>query len=265
MDNTCNNKKNDENINIVLKVKNLSAYFADNMVVKNISIDYYEKSINAIIGPSGCGKSTFLRSLNRIHETVLDARVEGNVILDNIDIYDPSVDPVEIRKKIGMVFQRPNPFPSMSVLENVIIGPKLHGGLSKNALIELAEACLRRAAIWDEVKDKLNKDGTSLSGGQQQRLCIARALALNPKVLLMDEPTSALDPIASAKIEELMKELKKHYTVVLVTHNMGQAARISDYTSFLMSGELIEHSETSDLFTNPKNKQTEDYIMRKFG
>ncbi|MBF0299018.1 MAG: phosphate ABC transporter ATP-binding protein [Oligoflexia bacterium] len=256
---------NDENKNIVLQVKNLSAYFADNKVVKNVSIDYSAKSINAIIGPSGCGKSTFLRSLNRIHETVLDARVEGQVILDDIDIYGSTVDPVEIRKKIGMVFQRPNPFPSMSVLENVIIGPKLHGGFSKNALIELAEECLKKAALWDEVKDKLNKDGTGLSGGQQQRLCIARAIALNPKVILMDEPTSALDPIASAKIEDLMKKLKKDYTVILVTHNMGQAARISDYTSFLMLGELIEHSATSDLFTTPKNKQTEDYIMRRFG
>ncbi|MBF0362332.1 MAG: phosphate ABC transporter ATP-binding protein [Oligoflexia bacterium] len=249
----------------VLKVDNLSAYFGDNKVVKNISIDYAAQSINAIIGPSGCGKSTFLRCLNRIHETVLDTKVEGNVLLDGADIYESTIDPVEVRKKIGMVFQRPNPFPGMSVFENVIIGPKLHGGYSKVDLNKLAENCLKKAALWDEVKDKLNKDGTSLSGGQQQRLCIARAIALNPKVLLMDEPTSALDPIASAKIEELMKELKNDYTVILVTHNMGQAARISDYTSFFMLGELIEHSPTSDLFTNPKNKQTEDYIMRRFG
>lgn len=249
----------------ILVVENLNAYFGQNHAVKGISLEYHEKTINTIIGPSGCGKSTYIRCLNRIHETVMDAKVTGKVLLQGLNIYNPEVDPVRVRQQIGMVFQRPNPFPSMSIFENVIIGLKLQGGYKKSDLKNISEECLRKAALWEEVKNKLSHDATSLSGGQQQRLCIARAIALNPKILLMDEPTSALDPIAAAKIEDLMKELKKEYTVILVTHNMGQASRISDYTSFFMLGELVEHAETIELFTNPRKKQTEDYIMRRFG
>lgn len=249
----------------VLEAKNINAFFGQNHVVKGISLNYSEKSINAIIGPSGCGKSTYLRCLNRIHEEVEGAKVTGEVLLQGKNIYDSKVDAVEIRRRIGMVFQKPTPFPSLSIFENVIIGLRLQGTNNRLQLKEIAENCLKKAALWNEVKDKLNAPGTSLSGGQQQRLCIARALAVNPPVLLMDEPTSALDPIASAKIEELMKELKKEYTVIIVTHNMQQAARISDYTSFFNMGNLIEHGLTSDIFTRPKVKETEDYITGRFG
>ena len=248
----------------VLQVKKINAWFGDHHVVKDISIDYVPNTISAIIGPSGCGKSTFIRCLNRIHEEVPSAKVSGEVIMQGKNIYDKNVDVVSIRKNIGMVFQKPTPFPAMSILDNVLIGVRLQGKLPKSKLWEIAETCLKKAALWDEVKDKLNKPGTSLSGGQQQRLCIARSLAVNPPVLLMDEPTSALDPIATAKIEELMDALKKEFTVIIVTHNMQQAARIADFTSFFILGDLIEHGRSTDIFTNPKNKKTEDYIMGKF-
>jgi len=254
-----------ENGKIILEAKNLEAWFGDFHAVKGISVPYYEKTINAIIGPSGCGKSTYLRCLNRIHEEIEGASVSGEVLLEGKNIYDRNIDVVDVRRQIGMVFQKPNPFPSMSIMDNVTIGLKLQGVSKKSKLFDAAEHCLRKAALWDEVKDKLDNLGTSLSGGQQQRLCIARALAVNPPVLLMDEPTSALDPIATAKIEELMNELKRDYTVIIVTHNMQQAARISDYTSFFIYGNLIEHGLSSEVFTNPKDKQTEDYISGRFG
>jgi phosphate transport system ATP-binding protein len=250
---------------IILEAVNLEAWFGDFQAVKGISVKYCEKTINAIIGPSGCGKSTYLRCLNRIHEEIEGTKVKGEILLDGKNIYDKKIDIVDVRKKIGMVFQKPNPFPSLSILENVVIGLRLQGINKKSILLEVAESCLKKAALWEEVKDKLNTPGTSLSGGQQQRLCIARALAINPPVLLMDEPTSALDPIATAKIEELMNELKRDYTVIIVTHNMQQAARISDYTSFFVYGKMIEHGLSSDVFTNPKEKETEDYISGRFG
>lgn len=250
---------------VILETKNLEAWFGDFQAVKGITASYREKTINAIIGPSGCGKSTYLRCLNRIHEEIEGTKVTGEVLLEGLNIYDRKVDVVDVRKRIGMVFQKPNPFPSMSILDNVIIGLRLQGITKRSTLLEAAESCLKKAALWEEVKDKLGSLGTSLSGGQQQRLCIARALAINPPVLLMDEPTSALDPIATAKIEELMNEIKKEYTVVIVTHNMQQAARISDFTSFFVYGSMIEHGLSSDIFTNPKEKQTEDYISGRFG
>lgn len=250
---------------IVLETKNLEAWFGDFHAVKGVSVKYPEKTINAIIGPSGCGKSTYLRCLNRIHEEIPGARAAGEVLFQGENIYAPHVDPINLRRHIGMVFQKPNPFPNMSIFDNVTIGPRLQGSKKKSELLEIAERCLKKAALWDEVKDKLTAAGTSLSGGQQQRLCIARALAVNPPLLLMDEPTSALDPIASAKIEELMQELKKEFTVIIVTHNMQQAARIADYTSFLILGDLIEHGTSAQIFTTPKNKQTEDYVSGRFG
>ena len=250
---------------LALSVKNLNVWYKDFHAVKGISVDYPEKSISAIIGPSGCGKSTYIRCLNRIHEEVDGAKAKGQILFEGQNILDKNVDPVELRQRIGMVFQKPNPFPSMSIFENVVIGLKLQGIRNKRQLLKVAEHCLKKAALWDEVKDKLSSSGTSLSGGQQQRLCIARALAVNPQVLLMDEPTSALDPIASAKIEELMIELKKDYTVIVVTHNMQQAARIADYTSFFVLGDLIEHDLSSKIFTNPSEQKTEDYITGRFG
>lgn len=253
------------NNDIILKVNNLQAWFGDFHAVKGIDLEYKKNTVNAIIGPSGCGKSTYIRTLNRIHEEVEGARVSGEVILDGKDIYATDADPVEIRRSIGMVFQKPNPFAAMSIYDNVVIGPRLWGKKKKSELDEIAFNCLTKAALWDEVKDKLHQEGTSLSGGQQQRLCIARTLATNPPIVLMDEPTSALDPIATGKIEDLMSELKKDYTVIVVTHNMQQAARIADYTSFFILGELIEHGLSSDVFTNPKEKKTEDYITGRFG
>ena len=250
---------------LALEVKDLNAWFNDFHAVKGISIEYKKNTVNAIIGPSGCGKSTYIRCLNRIHEEVEGATVKGNVILDNRDIYSAEADPVEIRRHIGMVFQKPNPIPAMSIFDKVVIGPRLWGEKNKAKLEQIAESCLRKAALWDEVKDKLHQEGTSLSGGQQQRLCIARTLATNPPIILMDEPTSALDPIATVKIEDLMNEIKKDYTVIVVTHNMQQARRIADYTSFFVLGNLVEHGLTSDIFTNPKEKQTEDYISGNFG
>lgn len=255
--------KNDAKI--ILETNHLEAWFDDFHAVKGITVEYREKTINAIIGPSGCGKSTYLRCLNRIHEEIEGAHTSGQVILEGKNIYDKKVDVVDVRKRIGMVFQKPNPFPAMSILDNVVIGLKLQGISKRSHLLETAEVCLKKAALWEEVKDKMNSMGTSLSGGQQQRLCIARALAVNPPVLLMDEPTSALDPIATAKIEDLMNEIKKDYTVIIVTHNMQQAARISDFTSFFHYGNMVEHGLSSDIFTNPKEKQTEDYISGRFG
>ena len=255
-------KQNDK---IILEAKNLEAWFGDFQAVKGINVQYCERTINAIIGPSGCGKSTYLRCLNRIHEEIEGASVKGEVLLEGKNIYSKGIDVVDVRKRIGMVFQKPNPFPSLSILDNVVIGLRLQGITKRSILMEVAESCLKKAALWEEVKDKLSSLGTSLSGGQQQRLCIARALAINPPVLLMDEPTSALDPIATAKIEELMNEIKLDYTVIIVTHNMQQAARISDYTSFFVYGKMIEHGLSSDIFTNPREKQTEDYISGRFG
>lgn len=249
----------------ILQVKNLNVWYGNFHAVKGISIDYHPHTVNAIIGPSGCGKSTYIRVLNRIHEEVAGARAEGEILYQGKNILSKSVDPVEMRKSIGMVFQKPNPFPGMSIFDNVVIGLKLQGEKNKKKLQEVAESCLKKAALWDEVKDKLHAMGTSLSGGQQQRLCIARSIAVNPPILLMDEPTSALDPIATSKIEELMNELKKDYTLIVVTHNMQQAARIADFTSFFVLGDLVEHGTSSQIFSSPKEKKTADYVSGKFG
>lgn len=247
----------------IVEAKNLNAYFENFHAVKNVSLAVPEKSLVALIGPSGCGKSTFLRCLNRMHEEIPKARVEGEVLLGGASIYDRKLDPVAVRRSIGMVFQKPNPFPGMSIFENVVVGLKLTG--SRDRMDEVAEEALRGAALWEEVKDKLKKPGTSLSGGQQQRLCIARALAMKPPVLLMDEPTSALDPISTAKVEELMISLKKSVTLIVVTHNMQQAARVSDRTAFFLMGELVEYDESGTLFTVPKDAKTEQYITGRFG
>lgn len=249
----------------ILKVENLNAWFGPVQALKNIRLDFSPNTVTALIGPSGCGKSTFVRCLNRLHEEVPGATADGRVILQGKNIYDAGVDPVLIRRKVGMVFQKPNPFPSLSVMENVVAGLKLAGIRRKSILMEVTERSLKQAALWEEVKDKLNQPGTSLSGGQQQRLCIARALAVEPPILLMDEPTSALDPISTAKIEELVIQLKKSMTVIMVTHNMQQAARISDKTAFFLLGELIEFGDTSSVFTVPREKKTEQYITGKFG
>ena len=248
-----------------LKVENLSAHYGKNQAVHRMSIGIPTNRITAIIGPSGCGKSTFLRCLNRMHEVVPGAWVEGKVMLDGEDIYAPSVDPVAVRRRVGMVFQRANPFPTMSIYGNVISGLRLSGVRDRRRLDEIVERSLRGAALWDEVKDSLANPGTSLSGGQQQRLCIARALAVEPEVLLMDEPASALDPISTLKIEELARTLRETLTVVIVTHNMQQAARVSDRTAFMLSGELVESGPTNDMFTRPEDKRTEDYITGRFG
>ena len=249
----------------IISVKNLNVWYHDFQAIKNISIDYRPKTITAVIGPSGCGKSTYIRCINRIYEQVPGARATGEIYFMGKNILAPSVSPVELRSNIGMVFQKPNPFPGMSIFDNTIIGLRLKGIRKKPILQEKAEHCLRQSGLWDEVKDKLNHPGTGLSGGQQQRLCIARSLAVSPPVLLMDEPTSALDPIATMKIEELMLELKKNYTLIIITHNIQQASRIADYTSFFILGELIEHGQTSQIFTNPEQKKTEDYITGRFG
>ena len=242
----------------------LSIYYGSLRAIKGVSMPFYEKYITAIIGPSGCGKSTLIKSINRVCEITSKIRVEGKVLFNGKNVYDRDVDVVELRRRVGMVFQKPNPFPK-SVYDNVAFGPRLHGINSKKTLKEIVEQSLRQAALWDEVKDRLQKSAMELSGGQQQRLCIARALAVGPEVVLMDEPCSALDPIATAKIEELILDLKKDYTVILVTHNMQQAARISDFTGFLLMGELIEFGESSHIFTAPKEKLTEDYITGRFG
>jgi phosphate transport system ATP-binding protein len=247
-----------------LKISDLNVYYGNFQAIKNAALDVPPNSVMALIGPSGCGKSTFIRALNRMHDLTPDARVEGHVLLDGDDIYASNVDPVTIRHRIGMVFQRPNPFPK-TIFENVVYGARIHGEHNHKQLMECAERGLRHAALWDEVKDRLNKSALELSGGQQQRLCIARCLAVDPEVILMDEPASALDPIATSKIEDLIDELKKEYTVVIVTHSMQQAARISDFTAFFLMGELIEHSTTSSIFTKPKDKRTEDYITGRYG
>jgi phosphate transport system ATP-binding protein len=248
-----------------MRVESLSVFYGKVEAVKKINMSIKTRKVTALIGPSGCGKSTFLRCLNRMHELTPGARVEGKVLLDEQDLYGPGVDPVDVRRRVGMVFQKPNPFPNMSVRDNVIAGFKLNGIRDRKILDEVVEKSLRGAALWEEVKDDLQKSGASLSGGQQQRLCIARALAVNPEVLLMDEPCSALDPIATAKIEELIHELKDLVTIAIVTHNMQQAARVSDFTGFFYLGELIEYGETGKLFTTPEVRQTEDYITGRFG
>jgi len=251
-----------------LACENLNAYFKYGKVhsLKNINLAFTENQVTAIIGPSGCGKSTLVRCLNRMHEVVAGATVEGEVVLDGMNIYEPGLDPVRIRRRIGMVFQRPAPFPTMSISENVAAGLKLNNiSLSRAEREEVVERSLRQAALWEEVKDRLHEPGLSLSGGQQQRLCVARALAVEPEVLLMDEPCSALDPISTARIEELLLELKSDYTIVIVTHNMQQAARTSDHTAFLYNGDLIEYGQTRQIFTNPTRPETEDYITGRFG
>jgi len=247
-----------------LEARDLNIYYGDFNAIKNAQLSVPENCVMALIGPSGCGKSTFIRALNRMHDLQPDARVEGHVFLDNEDIYESGVDPVSIRHRIGMVFQRPNPFPK-TIYENVVYGPKIHGERNRKKLMETAERSLRHAALWDEVKDRLNKSALELSGGQQQRLCIARCLAVDPEVLLMDEPASALDPIATSKIEDLIEQLKKEYTVIIVTHSMQQAARISDFTTFFLMGELVETGTTNAIFTKPRDKRTEDYITGRYG
>lgn len=250
--------------NVILSIKNLSAYFGDQKVLNDINLDIFKNRITSILGPSGCGKTTFIRCLNRLHELVPKARVEGEILLNGEDIY--KMDPMIVRQKIGMVFQKPNPFPTMSIYDNVIAGYILTGiKLSKEEKDRIVEDSLKKSGLWNEVKDNLFKRGVFLSGGQQQRLCIARALAMNPEILLLDEPTSALDPISTLKIEELMIELKKSVTIILVTHNIGQAGRVSDYTAFFYLGELIEFGKTTDIFTIPKNKKTEEYLLGKIG
>jgi len=248
-----------------IQVTGVNAWFGSVHVLKGIDLAMAPKAVTAIIGPSGCGKSTFIRCLNRMHEVVPEARVSGTVLVEGEDVYAAGVDPVQVRRRIGMVFQRPNPFPTMSVFDNVAAGLRLAGMRRRADLQEAVERALRQAALWDEVKDGLDKSGTSLSGGQQQRLCIARALAVDPAVLLMDEPCSALDPIATARIEELILELRGALTIVIVTHNMQQAARVSEATAFFLMGELVEFGVTRELFTNPRDKRTEDYITGRFG
>ena len=248
----------------ILDIKKLNLWYGENHALKDVDMEIKRNAITAFIGPSGCGKSTFLKTLNRMNDLVPGVRIEGQVLLDGIDIYDSKVDTSMLRKKIGMVFQQPNPFP-MSIYDNVAYGPRIHGIKNKAKLDQIVEESLKGAAIFDEVKDRLKKSALGLSGGQQQRLCIARALAVSPEVLLMDEPTSALDPISTLKVEELMEELKKKYTVVVVTHNMQQAARVSDDTAFFLVGEVIEKDSTDNIFSQPKDKRTEDYITGRFG
>ena len=248
----------------IINVKDLCLWYGNTQALKNIEIGIKENAITAFIGPSGCGKSTFLKTLNRMNDLVPDVKITGKVEYDGKDIFAPGVDVNELRRDIGMVFQKPNPFP-MSVYDNIAYGPRIHGIKNKAKLDEIVEESLKDAAIWDELKDRLKKSALGLSGGQQQRLCIARALAVSPRVLLMDEPTSALDPISTSKIEDLAMELKKKYTIVIVTHNMQQAARISDQTAFFLLGNLIEYNDTEKLFANPNDKRTEDYITGRFG
>ncbi|AKT41438.1 phosphate ABC transporter ATP-binding protein PstB [Chondromyces crocatus] len=247
-----------------LQVTHLNAYFGDLHVIRDITLGVPAEKVTAIIGPSGCGKSTFLRCLNRMHEHVPGARAKGEVLLDGVDVYHPSVNPVRLRRRVGMVFQKPNPFPTMSIRDNVLAGHRLNG-THIDAPGELVEHCLRQVALWDEVKDRLDQPGIALSSGQQQRLCIARVLAVEPDVVLLDEPCSALDPIATAHIEELIEELKDRYTLLLVTHNLQQAARVSDYMAFFYMGNLVEFDRTDVIFTNPKESRTEDYVTGKFG
>ena len=249
---------------VKMSVKDLDLYYGQKQALKNINMDIHSNAITALIGPSGCGKSTFLKTLNRMNDLIDNVKITGQVTLDGEDIFDRNMDVTMLRKRVGMVFQQPNPFP-MSVYDNIAYGPRVHGIKNKAKLDEIVEESLRGAAIWDEVKDNLKKSAFRLSGGQQQRICIARALATKPEVILMDEPTSALDPISTTKIEDLMEELKRQYTVVVVTHNMQQAVRVSDYTAFFLVGDMVEYGETKELFTYPKDKRTEDYITGRFG
>lgn len=251
--------------NIVrLKVNNFNFYYGSYQALKDIDVEIYKNKVTALIGPSGCGKSTFLRSINRMNDLIESVKYEGEIVLDNKNIFDSSCDIVELRKKIGMVFQKPNPFPK-TIYENIVYGPKLHGEKDKKVLDEIVISSLKAVGLWEEVKDKLHESAFGLSGGQQQRLCIARAIAVKPEILLMDEPTSALDPISTLKIEELIRNLQQDYTIIIVTHNMQQAARISDYTGFFYQGKLEEFDKTDIMFTKPKKKKTEDYITGKFG
>ena len=249
---------------VIIKAKNVDFYYGSFRALTDVTMDFQQNRVTALIGPSGCGKSTLLRLLNRMNDLIDGTRVEGEILFEGRNIYAPDVDPVEIRRRIGMVFQKPNPFPK-SIYNNITYAPRLSGVTHKTELEALVEQSLKQAVLWDEVKDILNRSAMALSGGQQQRLCIARALAMKPDVLLMDEPTSALDPISTAKIEELIDELKKHYTIIIVTHNMQQAARVSEYTGFFYLGKLIEYNTTGKIFTNPEVKQTEDYITGRFG
>ena len=249
--------------NVKLSIKNLDLFYGDNQALKDINIDIKENKVTALIGPSGCGKSTFLRTLNRMNDLIENVTIKGKIEVDGEDIYQTE-DVIKLRTKVGMVFQKPNPFP-MSIYDNIAYGPRIHGIRDKKILDKIVEESLRGAAIWDEVKDRLKTSALGLSGGQQQRICIARAIAMKPEVILMDDPTSALDPISTSKVEELIEELKKDYTIVIVTHNMQQAARISDDTAFFLNGVLVEYSETKDMFTAPKDKRTEDYITGRFG
>lgn len=251
-------------MSIKMKIEKLNFYYDTFQALENINIDIEEKKITALIGPSGCGKSTFIKTLNRMNDLIDGTKAEGKIVLDGMDILKGEIDVVDLRKMVGMVFQKPNPFPK-SIYENVVYGPRRHGVKNKKELDEIVEMSLSRAALWNEVKDKLHNSAFALSGGQQQRLCIARCLAVQPEILLMDEPTSALDPIATLKIEELLEELKKEYTVIIVTHSMQQAGRISDNTGFFLNGKLIEFGQTKEIFTNPKDQRTEDYITGRFG
>ncbi len=247
-----------------ITVRSLNLFYGNFQALKNINIDVQERRVTAFIGPSGCGKSTFLRTLNRMNDLIEDVRIKGDVLLDGRNIYHRDVDVVALRKQVGMVFQRPNPFP-MSIYDNVAYGPRVHGETSRRGLNRLVESSLRSAALWDEVKDRLHRSALGLSGGQQQRLCIARLLAVEPEVVLMDEPASALDPISTAKIEDLIRDLRERYTIIIVTHNMQQAARVSDSTAFFLSGEMVEMAPTEQLFQTPRDKRTEDYITGRFG
>ncbi len=247
-----------------IKTEDLNTYFGDNYILKNINFKVDKNTVTALIGPSGCGKSTFLRSINRMNDLIPTFKYDGTILLDGEDIYSPKIDAVDLRKKVGMVFQKANPFPK-SVFENVAYGLKIHGYTEEDFIKERVEKSLKAAALWEEVKDKLNQSAMALSGGQQQRLCIARTIANNPEVILMDEPCSALDPISTLKIEDLIHELKKEYTIIIVTHNMQQASRVSDYTSFFLNGEIIETGKTEKLFVSPKEKKTEEYITGRFG
>ncbi len=254
-----------DTIDAKISARNVSVYYGDKRAIDDISIDIVQEYVTAFIGPSGCGKSTFLRTLNRMNDTIPGARVEGSIALDGVDIYKSGMDVVQLRARVGMVFQKPNPFPK-SIFENVAYGPRIHGlSASKSELEGIVEKSLRRAGLWDEVKDRLTDSGTTLSGGQQQRLCIARAIAVDPEVILMDEPCSALDPIATARIEELIGELRGNYAIVIVTHSMQQAARVSQRTAFFHLGKVVEHGKTSDIFTNPREVKTKDYITGRYG
>ncbi len=260
---TLDNRDNRDNKDNKINVEKLSAWYGPHKAIKEVSFSMPPKQVTAIIGPSGCGKSTLIRCFNRMHEVSPSAKITGRILLDGNDIMQE--DPVLLRRRVGMIFQKPNPFPTMSIFDNVVAGLRLNGTRDRARLEEVAFDCLKKAALWEEVKDSLEESGVSLSGGQQQRLCIARALAVSPDVLLMDEPCSALDPISTARVEELIHELRENYTIVIVTHNMQQAARVSDYTAFMYMGELIEWGETKTLFTTPREKRTEDYITGRFG